>query len=545
MSHTPVILIADDNKINRVVVRATFRGSDYHVLEASTGKEALRLAKEHLPDIILMDLMMPEMDGLEATRRLKQQGDTSRIPVLMLTALNDTEDRISAFDAGVTGFLTKPFDRLELLAHVRSYINLSIINKRYILSTANRHTGLPNQSAFAEKYVDFENPVFYLIQMDDIDKINSFYGEEKSSQFEAHFAEYLRTIVPPELKESELFHFHRGSFGILLENAQDTFGRRELLTIGEKLHNALAVYDESAGGVDQVSDYTVAISTNSGRIYDDAYVALRSAQESKSNVVFAPDVAESAYREIRQNMESLQMIRRACRDGDIVPYFQPILHNETGTVAKYEALVRLRDERGKIVPPGAFLVVAKNSRYYDVITRIMLDRSVEIFANRPEELSVNLSVVDIENNKTRDHILYLLDRYPSVATRLTIELVEEESVRHYDRVKTFIKSVADYGVKVAIDDFGSGYSNFQRILELEVDYIKLDGSIVRHIGENPVYRNLASVVCQFAKFSKIPIIAEFVENQAIQDVLIDLGVEYSQGYFVGKPDVLDGAIAPS
>ncbi|MFW6337450.1 MAG: EAL domain-containing protein, partial [Alkalispirochaetaceae bacterium] len=208
-------------------------------------------------------------------------------------------------------------------------------------------------------------------------------------------------------------------------------------------------------------------------------------------------------------------------------------------VAKYEALVRLRDEAGTIVSPGVFLLVAKNSRYYDVITRIMLERSLEIFNKRPEELSVNLSVGDIENEKTRDHILYLLDCYPSVAERLTIELVEEESIRHYDRVKAFIETVAGYGVTVAIDDFGSGYSNFQRILELEVDYIKIDGSIVRHIADDPVYRNLASVICQFAKFSNIPIIAEFVENQAIQDVLLELGVEYSQGYYIGMPDILE------
>jgi EAL domain-containing protein (putative c-di-GMP-specific phosphodiesterase class I) len=76
---------------------------------------------------------------------------------------------------------------------------------------------------------------------------------------------------------------------------------------------------------------------------------------------------------------------------------------------------------------------------------------------------------------------------------------------------------------------------------LEVDFIKIDGSIVRHIAENPVYRNLASVIRQFARFSGIPIIAEFVENRAIQDVLLDLEIEYSQGYFVGKPDRLDVA----
>jgi EAL domain-containing protein (putative c-di-GMP-specific phosphodiesterase class I)/ActR/RegA family two-component response regulator len=541
MNEAPVVLIADDNKINRVVVRATFRGSNYRLLEATDGEEAVRLAREHLPDLILMDLMMPGVDGLEATRRLKGEGETSRIPILMLTALNDTEDRISAFDAGVTGFLTKPFDRLELLAHVRSYINLSLINKRYILSTANRHTGLPNQFAFSEKFGEYADPVLLLLQVDDIDKINSFYGEEKASQFESHFADYILKALPDSLREAELFHFHRGSFGLLLENVEQKLGRRDLIALAEQLHGSLATYDESAGGVDQVSDYSIAISTKSERIYDDAYVALRSAEQTKSDVVFAPDVAHSAYRDIRHNMQVLQMIRRACKEKAIVPFFQPILHNGSGRVTKYEALVRLRDEEGRIVSPAAFLLVAKTSRYYDIITRIMLQRSMEIFEERSEELSVNLSVMDIENGKTREYILALLGRYPSVARRLTIALVEEESIRHYDRVKEFIDTVKSHGVRVAIDDFGSGYSNFQRILELEVDFIKIDGSIVRHIAENPVYRNLASVIRQFARFSGIPIIAEFVENRAIQDVLLDLEIEYSQGYFVGKPDRLDVA----
>lgn len=544
MSKEPVILIADDNKINRVVVRATFRGSDYTVLEAADGEEAVAQAKEHLPDIILMDLMMPGTDGLDATRQLKAESSTSRIPILMLTALNDTEDRVKAFDAGVTGFLTKPFDRLELLAHVRSYINLSLINKRYILSTANRYTGLPNHTAFAEEFGEYERPVLYLVHVDEIDRINSFYGEAKSSQFEVHFANYLKTRLPEELSRTRLFHFNRGSFGLVMENSEEGRSRGELLAIGEGLHASLSTYDESSSGLDQVSDFTVVVSSDTNRIYDDAYVALRDAQIEKRNVIYASDVADRAYQEIQSNMESLQMIRRACNAGDVVPYFQPILENQSGEITKYEALLRLRNGNGDIVSPGEFLVVAKNSRYYDVITRLMLEKSMEIFADRSESLSVNLSFIDIENGKTRDHIIALLERYPEVAGRLTIELVEEESIRHYDQVKEFVDTVAGYGVRFAIDDFGSGYSNFQRILELEVDFLKIDGSIIRHVATNPVYRNLAAVVCQFAQFSEIPVIAEFVEDQAIQDTLIELGVEYSQGYFIGRPQPLD-AVAVS
>lgn len=155
MSDTPLVLVADDNQVNRLTVRATLKDSPYDLVEAADGREAVDIAVERKPDLILMDLMMPQMDGLEATRLLKSRDDTARIPILMLTALDDTGDRISAFESGVTGFLNKPFDRLELLAHIRSYVNLSLINRRYVLSTANVTTG-PGNAPQAQRLRDFE-----------------------------------------------------------------------------------------------------------------------------------------------------------------------------------------------------------------------------------------------------------------------------------------------------------------------------------------------------------------------------------------------------
>jgi c-di-GMP phosphodiesterase len=195
MNTVPVILIADDNKINRLVVTATLKGYDYRVVEAADGQEAVDVALREHPDLILMDMMMPVMDGLKATSILKEHNATNRTPVLMLTALSETEDRIKAFDAGVTGFLTKPFDRMELLAHIRSYLSLSLVNRKYILSTVSPISGLPNRAAFREESPQLTRPKLFVVQMDHIGTIGRFYGEAAANSIEHRFADFLQTTV--------------------------------------------------------------------------------------------------------------------------------------------------------------------------------------------------------------------------------------------------------------------------------------------------------------------------------------------------------------
>ncbi|MCA1753547.1 MAG: EAL domain-containing protein [Spirochaeta sp.] len=489
MNTVPVILIADDNKINRLVVTATLKGHDYRVVEAADGQEAVEVALREHPDLILMDMMMPVMDGLNATSILKEHNATNRTPVLMLTALSETEDRIKAFDAGVTGFLTKPFDRMELLAHIRSYLSLSLVNRKYILSTASPISGLPNRAAFREESPQLKRPKLFVVQMDHIGTIGRFYGEAAANSIERRFADFLQATVRDIIEPAtSLYHIQRGIFAILVDDPSDKLSREAATAAAERMNRTFLTYSD-----------------------------------------------------IEWNMLQLNNIKNAVNEHRFLPLFQPISEIQTGTIVKYEALIRMVSPDGTVHSPAEFLHVAKNSRYYQDITRIVFEKSIAAFRDRTEDINVNLSVLDIHNEDTRAFLMRLLADNPEVAKRLTIEIVEEEGAEHYETVKEFISDVRAFGVKIAIDDFGSGYSNFQRIIDLNIDYLKIDGSLVRHMCENPIFENLVRVIKSFASFSGIPVVAEFVETEEMISTLAEIGIEYAQGYYVGKPARLDNS----
>lgn len=542
MNTVPVILVADDNKINRLVVKATLKGYDYRVVEAADGEEAVEVALRESPDLILMDMMMPVLDGLKATSILKEHSATRRTPVLMLTALSETEDRIKAFDAGVTGFLTKPFDRMELLAHIRSYLSLSLVNRKYILSTVSPISGLPNRAAFREESPRLKRPKLFAIQMDHIGTIGRFYGETAANSIERRFADFLQATVREVIsQENSLYHIHRGIFVVLMDDPLDKLTRAEASAAAELMNRTFLGHQIFVDDVHYHSDYTLAISFAANKPLEEAELALYEAGRRKVDILFAGDIAEQTYSEIERNMIQLNNIKNAVNEHRFIPLFQPITEIQTGRIVKYEALIRMISPDGTVHSPAEFLHVAKNSRYYQDITQTVFEKSIEIFRDRTEDINVNLSVLDIHNEYTRAFLMRLFAENPDVAKRLTIEIVEEEGAVHYDTVKEFIRDVRAFGVKIAIDDFGSGYSNFQRIIDLNIDFIKIDGSLVRYICDDPVFENLVRVIKSFAAFSGIPVVAEFVESEEMIAILAEIGIEYAQGYYFGKPARLDNS----
>jgi EAL domain-containing protein (putative c-di-GMP-specific phosphodiesterase class I)/AmiR/NasT family two-component response regulator len=541
LSNAPLVLVADDNQVNRLTVREALKEAPYELVEAADGRTAVDIAVERKPDLILMDLMMPEMDGLEATRLLKSRDETARIPVLMLTALDDTGDRISAFEAGVTGFLNKPFGQLELRAHVRSYVNLSLINRRYVLSTADVTTGLPNRVAYREALAEYERPWLFLVSMDGIDSIRRFYGESRAREMEGEYAEYLQFLLgenwlsEQRISKPRLYHLDRGLFGVLLDDPQEQLTRSKAMRGGGELHRRLIDHEVSKPAVQWESDFTLVVSSDSHVLLEQAELGLAEAQRTRRTLVYAPDVAERAYLDIENNLLWLGRIRQALTQDRLVAYYQPIVDNRSGDVVKYEALLRMLDEDGSPISPGQFLLVAKNSKYYGQITRRVFDLAVQEFMDRGDGVSINLSVLDIESRTTRAHILTKLGNYPEVARRITLEVVEQEGLQHYEQVKEFIEAAKSLGATIALDDFGSGYSNFARIIDLNVDYVKIDGSIITRICSDEAMNTLVSGVKSFVGVNGIELVAEFVENAEVLERLTDMGVEYSQGYYLGRP----------
>ena len=230
------------------------------------------------------------------------------------------------------------------------------------------------------------------------------------------------------------------------------------------------------------------------------------------------------------------MVKIALENYKIISYFQPIINNKTRVVEKYESLVRLVDENGNILSPHAFLDISKKGNYYNKITHRVLENSFKILKQISTKISINLSSLDIEKEETRNILFELLEEHKEDRHRVIFELLEDESVKDFNVIKNFIKKVKSMGVLIAIDDFGAGYSNFERLLEFSPDILKIDGKLVKNIANDVYSKNIVETIVSFTKKQKIITIAEFVENEQIYNILSELGVDYSQGYYFGKPE---------
>jgi EAL domain-containing protein (putative c-di-GMP-specific phosphodiesterase class I) len=275
------------------------------------------------------------------------------------------------------------------------------------------------------------------------------------------------------------------------------------------------------------------------QVLESARLGIKELLKNNGNFICATGFAHQKYEKAHKNIETLSMIRRAISDHRIICYFQPIIDNATRSIKKYESLVRLIDEEGKVLSPFFFLDVAKRGNYYAQITDMVLDYAFKALKYTDMDISVNLSIIDIENETTRDKLFDLIEKNAQNADRVVFELLEDENVKEFELIADFITEVKQAGVKIAIDDFGSGYSNFERLLQYQPDILKIDGSLVKNIEHDAFSRSVVKTIVAFAKEQAIQTVAEFVENETIYTILKEIGVDYSQGYHFGKPQPLD------
>lgn len=188
-----------------------------------------------------------------------------------------------------------------------------------------------------------------------------------------------------------------------------------------------------------------------------------------------------------------------------------------------------------MLSPYLFIDVAKKFKLYHKITKDIFEHTFKDFEYLTDEFSINLSYIDIINHHTNEFIFKMLDSYPNVAKRLTIEFLETENIMDYEFLIQFTDQLRQYGTKVALDDFGSGYSNWNNILKLKPDYLKIDGSLIQNLLNNQNNINIIKLIVEFSKINGIKTVAEFVDNEKLAQLIIDLGIDYSQGYLYAQP----------
>ena len=381
-------------------------------------------------------------------------------------------------------------------------------------------TNIGNREKFNIDVKHYNKPTLYLINIDRFKHINDIYGIETGDEILKEVANILTNNF--KCFKKNVYRLGADDFGILCEGKLnykeiiDYFKKHPIIINGKDFNISISIGVSEEFPLIETADLALKYAKNNPRITSFEY-------SKDSNL-------EKVYKE---NIERSKILQKAIKNDLIVPVFQPIFYNKNLELCKYEVLARIKTDKGleSIYP---YLKIAKENKLYKEITKAIYKKTYEIFRKRKEEFSLNLSIEDLLEEEIVDLIDVLFNKDRDFAKRATFELLESEAIEDYEIVRKFIKDMKALGVKFAIDDFGSGYSNFEHILNLEIDYIKIDGSLIKRITDKNT-KIIVKTINNFAKEMNITTVAEFVSDERIFEVVKELEIDCSQGFYLSEP----------
>lgn len=390
-------------------------------------------------------------------------------------------------------------------------------------------TGLGNRNKLLKHIDEISNPALALLDIYHFGDINDFYGVEIGDMVIKEFARKVTSILDGKYT---CYRLGADQFVILAENTDNFIFELEI----EKIKSYLVGQHITLLNKEIQIQLTVCISfENKDDILQSAHLGLNFAKKTKKHfVVYGKNLG--LEEECKNNLEWSLKLKKAILEDRIILFYQPIYNNTSNEIEKYECLVRMIDEDGTIISPNKFLDIAKKSNQYIPITKIVVAKAFEKFSSLKHEFSINITLEDILSDDFRFFLDGMAKKY-DLRNQAVFELVESEGIENFEDVSEFISIIKGYGYKIAIDDFGTGYSNFEYLLKLNSDFIKIDGSIIKDIDKNPDAEEIVKIIIDFAKMKNLKVIAEYVCTKEVSDKINSLGIDFSQGYFIGQPEV--------
>jgi len=237
----------------------------------------------------------------------------------------------------------------------------------------------------------------------------------------------------------------------------------------------------------------------------------------------------------KTNTKSINDVKEALEEQRVVCFFQAIYNAESLTVVKYEALVRIKEKDGSITSPADFLESITYTNVYNDLTKSVLESVFTQIKEKKIQISTNLNFSDILDNKIFDLIIHELELHKELSSWLIIELLEYELIEEITIVQSRLLRIKEYGVKIAIDDFGSGYSNYSIFKLLPIDILKIDGSLIKDIDMSETSYKITHSIILLAKELGITTVAEFVHSKEVLETVKMLHIDEVQGFYLAKP----------
>lgn len=375
--------------------------------------------------------------------------------------------------------------------------------------------------------------VLALINLDRFSGVNAAYGIDVGDMLLYEFCNIIKKNLP---KHGKLYRYHGDEFIVLLKGGKVHYLAEMLMQI----ESYLMLAPLQVGGFDIRVSFSAGISSGSGEILiKEASTALMQARADRTRFkVYSPN--SELEKKLGKIFFWQSKLKDAMTEERLVAYYQPMLNNKTGKVDKFESLMRLRYDN-KIVAPSEFLEAAKECGMLGAITRIAISDTFRKFAKTEYSFSVNITEQDLLDKKFVTYIEKKLELNKIEPFRVYFELLEGISTDVATGCIGALKEIKKLGCKISVDDFGTEHSNFRRLLELDVDLIKIDGGFIKNLDTCNVSQKIVRAIMGFANSIGAKTAAEFVHSAKIQQIVKEMEIDYSQGYYIGVPSLEIGA----
>jgi len=556
------ILVVDDDPNNFDVIETLLDSENYQLHYAADGQEAISSLDTFNPDLILLDVMMPVMDGIAVCQRIKTIPKWEAVPIIMVTALVGNENLAKCLLAGADDFISKPVNRLELNARVRSMLRihqqhqeLAIFNSRLEALVQQRTiqlqniifqdalTNLPSRAFLLEvltKQLTTTNNSFALITLD-CDRftlVNASFGHEMGDRLLVAIAHRLKK----RLRLNDLLvRMGEDEFCFFIHRVEDF---TDLESIIESI---LQDFQQSF----QVQNFEIFMSVCIGATLQfDSSESPEELLQSADTAMYQAKMRGSGSYQIFEHEMRLAMLnrltlendlQRALKQSEFITYYQPIFDLKTQTLTGFEALIRWQHPERQMVPPDEFIPSMEATGLIVPVGMVVFKQACQQLKTWHDRgysnltMSVNLSPRQFTCPTLIAEIDGVLRDIQLDPAYLNLEITESAIIENAESAIAITQMLRALQIQISIDDFGTGYSSLGSLHRFPVDRLKIDRSFVNEIRpENSKYHVINAIIALGQQLG-LAIVAEGIETQYQLEWLQNLDCEFGQGYFFSRP----------
>jgi len=541
----PVVVLADDDPSIRLMVRHVLESEDYDIVEAADGLEAIKAVEKYHPALILLDAIMPGIDGFTTCQQIKENGHTD-IPVMMITGLDDDASVERAYEVGAIDFITKPIKWAVLKHRVKSVVAKVIAERKVeLLAYRDTLTNLPNRLLFADRLEQsvmraersHTSMALMLVDIDDFKLVNDSFGHDAGDKL----IKAVGQLISRSLRRADTIARLGGDeFAVIIENID---GPEDAISIADNLTTIL----EHNVRLDDQETYTsasigIAIYPDDGKdartILKNADTAMFRAKENGRHCFqfFKPEMSVSAM----ERLDLENSLKAAFENDEFLIHYQPIINLQDNEIVGVEALLRwLHPDKGMIQPvdfisvaEGCGLIIALGEWViFSVCKQI---RAWHDAGLKQQNVSINLAPRQFEEQDLVAVFSKAIAESNIEASMLSVDVTERTLIDSESEVETTLKRFRDMGIKVMLDDFGTGYASLAYLKEFPVDVVKIDREFVSGIPDNQQDSATVDAIAGLTHGLKLDLLAEGVETEAQLSVLKNIGCQYAQGFYWSK-----------